>query len=132
MFTLLWSLIFLLCLSSVPANAKWVVSSSSKMLGTAYADPDTIQRKGHLVKMWRLVDLKTADTQRGIPFLSSKGLDEYDCTEERSRIIATFQYSGQMGSGQIVSSDTGPGNWASVMPGSVDQGLWKVACGKKK
>lgn len=125
-------LITLLVLSSSPAYAEWVVSSSSKMRGTAYADPDTIQRNGNLVKMWRLFDLKTADTQRGIPFLSSKGLDEYDCTEERSRIIASFNYSGQMGSGEIVSSDTGSGNWALVMPGSVDQGLWKVACGKKK
>jgi hypothetical protein len=128
-----WFLITLLVLSSAPAYAEWEVISSSKDLGghTAYVDPDTIRRKGNLAKMWVLFDLKTERTLAGITFLSSKGLGEYDCTEEQSRTIASYQYAGQMGNGEIVDSNIDPRKWEPIIPGSVNQALLKVACGKK-
>jgi hypothetical protein len=56
-----WSLIIILLLSSGPAYAEWVKFFSSKSMGgyTIYIDPDTVRRKGNLVKMWDLSDHKT-------------------------------------------------------------------------
>jgi hypothetical protein len=56
-----WLLITLLVLNSSPAYAEWVWISFTKSEGgyDVYADPDTIRRKGDLVKMWVLYDYKT-------------------------------------------------------------------------
>lgn len=66
-------LIMLLVLSCGPAYAEWVEVSANKTAGViAYADPDTIRRKGNLVKMSSLFDLQTTQTVRGNSYLSIK------------------------------------------------------------
>jgi hypothetical protein len=68
----------------------------------------------------------------GNSFFSLKLLIEYDCAEEQSRGLAIYAYSGQMGSGEIVSSRSGdPDKWKPVMPGTMGESKWKAACGKQ-
>ena len=125
-------LIMVLVLSGGPAYAEWEKIGSGEDGGfVVYVDLDSVRRKGNVVKIWRLFDLKTTKTWRGISYLSSKGFDEFDCTDEQSRILASYLYASQMGRGQILHSDSNPGKWEPIMPGSVDQVLWKVACGKR-
>jgi hypothetical protein len=125
-------LIMLLVLSCGPAYAEWVEVSANKNAGvSAYADPDTIRRKGDLVKMWSLFDLNTTQTARGNSYLSIKALHKFDCADNRSRALAHTKFSGNMGHGAEVSSNSDEGKWAPVAPMSVGQELWKVACGKK-
>lgn len=126
-------LIALILISSAPAYAEWVSVSSSESLGgyTAYLDPGTIRRKGHLVKMWGLYDFKTIQTLAGKSHLSLKMQHEYDCTKERSRGLAHTFFSGNMGKGNVVSTDSHESNWNPLEPESIAQGLWELACGKK-
>jgi len=98
---------------------------------TVYADPDTIRRKGELVKMWSLYDFKTEQYVRGVLLLSSKGQIEYDCAEERLRGLAVAEFSGNMGKGTVVYTDSSEGKWIPVAPHGVVQALWKVAYGKQ-
>jgi len=126
-----WFLITLLVLSSVPAYAEWVAIGESGSDGTTiYVDPDTIRRKGDLVKMWHLFDYKTAETYRGSSFLSIKAQDHYDCAEERIRSLAVVHHSGNMGIGRAVYIRSDEGNWEPVPPQSTGQALWKFACDK--
>jgi surface-adhesin protein E len=124
------SLITLLVLSSGPAYGEWV-AVDKKADGTAYADPDTIRFKGDVVTMWTLHDFKTMQTMGGHSFLSIKGQAEYDCAEERYRPLAFIEFSGNMGSSKVVTNGSTEQEWRPVAPGSVGQGLWKFACGKK-
>jgi hypothetical protein len=125
-------LIMLLVLSYGPAYAEWVEVSANKKAGViAYADPDTIRRKGDLVKMWSLFDLKTTQTVGGNSYLSIKTQQTYDCAEDRSRALAYTKFSGNMGHGAEVYSGSVEQKWNPVTPMSVGQELWKVACGKK-
>jgi hypothetical protein len=128
-----WFLITLLVLSSGPAYAEWVAVFSSESSGgyTVYVDPDTIRHEEDGVEMWELYDHKTRGTMEGYSFLSFKKLIEYGCAEERFRTLAVMHYSGSMGSGMLVSSNSDQGNWKRIPPGSVGEALWKVACGKK-
>ena len=125
-------LLAFLVLSSGPAYAEWVAISSSESLGgyTLYADPDTILRKGDLVKMWALYDYKTLQNREGDSFLSMNTQQQYDCAEERTRLLAYAWYSGNMGKGQVVYSDSSEGKWGAVAPGTLGHKLWGVACGK--
>lgn len=121
--------IALLVLSSRPACAEWVEVGTTDE-ATVYADPDTIQRKGDVVKMWHLHDFKTAQTVLKKSYLSSRSQDEYDCTADRHRALASTSFSGNMGSGKVRSSYSIKGKWEPVPPSSITQSLWKVACEK--
>ena len=81
--------------------------------------------------MWELYDHKTRGTEDGYSFFSFKNRNEYGCAEERLRTLAVIYYSGSMGSGMLVSSNSDQGKWKRVPPGSVGEALWKVACDKK-
>ena len=126
-------LITFLVLSSGPAYAEWVAVISSESSGgfTVYVDPETIRHEEDGVEMWELYDYKTRGTKEGYSFLSFKKLNEYGCTEERLRTRAVMHYSGSMGSGMLVSSNSDQGKWKRVPPGSVGEALWNVACRKK-
>ncbi len=124
-------LITFLLLSSGPAYAGWVqVSGGDEEGKTVYVDPATIRRNSNLVKMWQLQDYKTVQTVGGIRFLTAKEEWEFDCAEERSRVLALKEFSGNMGSGTVVYTNSQVGNWLPVMPGSTGKTVWKVACGK--
>ena len=122
----------LLVLSSGPAYAEWVKVSDSDETGkTVYVDPATIRRNSNLVKMWQFYDYKTVQTVAGIGFLTVKEQWEFDCAEERSRVLALKEFSGNMGNGTVVYTNSQVGKWLPVMPGSMSHTVWKVACDKK-
>lgn len=124
-------LITLLLLSSGPAYGEWVSLGESEEEITVYVDPDTIRGKGNLVKMWHLFDLKTIQTYRGSSFVSIKAQRQYDCLEERSRLLREIGFSNKMGRGNVVYSFSITKEWKPVAPASNNLLLWGIACGKK-
>ena len=62
---------------------------------------------------------------------SIKRQKEYDCAAERTRTLAETHFSGNMGNGKMVSTNSDEGKWIPIAPGSVGQFLWVFACGKK-
>ena len=127
-----WLLITLLVLSSGPAYAEWVrVGGDDEAEVTTYVDPDTIRRKGNLVKVWDLFDFKTRQTIGSISFSSSKELAEYDCAEERVRQLTVTYFLRNMGAGKVVHADREERKWSPIEPGSVGERLWEVVCRKQ-
>ena len=113
--------------------AEWTEVGGSADGMTSYADFGTIKRKGNKVKMWSLLDFKTIKKGSGDErYLSSVTRNEYDCEEETARQLDIHWYSSNMGQGEIVWSTT---NYKeeprSILPGSIDETLFKIACGKK-
>ena len=123
----------LMMLSSGPAFAEWAkVGSNEEGETTAYADLETIQWKGNIVNWWELIDHTTARPMTGGSFfLSMKAHREYDCSAELHRTLNEIFYSGNMGSGEVGSTNSKVRRWEGVPPGeSVAQALWKRACAK--
>lgn len=132
MIRLLLVALTLLVLSSGPACAEWVKVSDSDETGKiVYVDPTSIRRNSNLVRMWQFYDFKTVQTVGGVRFLSAKEQWEFDCAEDRSRVLALKEYSGNMGSGTVVYTNSQVGKWLPVMPDSIGQTVWNVACGKQ-
>lgn len=96
-----------------------------------YANPTTIRKVGSRVKMWDMTDLKSAQGDEGERYLSSKSQIEYDCKEERTRMLAFSTHSENMGGGKTVQTDADPDKWKPVAPGSIGETLWKFACKKR-
>jgi hypothetical protein len=88
-------LITVLLLSNGPAYGEWIKIVDSEQLGmTVYGDPKTVRRTGDLVKLWVLFDSKTIQTMAGDSFMSSKGQNEFDCAEERMRVLTFTHFPG--------------------------------------
>ena len=131
-----WSLITLLFLSSIPANAEWAAVEKDYLmqgLQTVYVDPDSIRREGSLVTMRQLIDFKWMQGSARGPtrFMSTETHKQFDCTEKRLRLLAFTEFSGRMATGIPANGYVDKGNWLSVEPESINQALWEVGCGKE-
>lgn len=133
--------IVLVLLVMVLVRVSGVVAAEWVALGNAgsgddyydiYVNPGTIRKSGNMVKIWSMLDFKTTRVVPGRPSLSVKLQTESDCTNARLRFLYHTRHSGNMGKGNVVSNDDGvPGNWSSVPPASINESLWKYACGKR-
>jgi Surface-adhesin protein E len=124
-------LITLLVLSIGPAYAEWTRFATDGKGNTIYIDPQTILRKGNLVKIWVLIDAKTPhETIEGVLFLSSRTLHQYDCGKERFRFLMFALFSGNMGSGQMVHSNLYLLEWESVPRKGTARRLLSMVCKK--
>ena len=131
-----WLLITLLVLSRGPVYAEWVAIEKNYLLPglqTVYVDPDTIRREGNLVTLWQLIDFKWMQGNgRGAHrFLSTKTQKQFDCAEERLRLLAFTEFYGHMGTGIPANGYVDKDNWLPVEPDSINQALWEVACNKQ-
>jgi hypothetical protein len=107
----------------------WVVVVRAHTF-TVYANPATIRRADNKAKIWEMKDYNTAQMNDGEPYMSQKTQNEYDCKEDRSRILALSLHSGNMGDGKVIWSDPEPDKWHPVAPGRVGEASRKFACGK--
>ena len=131
----LWLLITFLVLSSGPAYAEWIAlekNNQSTGTMTVYVDPDTIHRNGNLVTMWQLIDFKTMQGGRSpTRFSSTKIHRQFDCLEDRLRLLALTDFWGNMGTGESSDAFIDGSHWVSVEPDSIDQALLELACNRQ-
>ena len=121
----------MLAMTASAASAEWTIAVGHDDF-ILYVDRATIRRNGNLVKMWDLFDYKTVQKSAGDAYLTQKSQREYDCKEEKERILAFSWFDGQMGNGKVVFSLSETSmKWSPIEPGSVGETLWKIACGKK-
>lgn len=122
----------LLAVFSTGAMAEWTyLASREDNAFDVYIDKTTIRKRGNVAKMWELRDFKAPRKEASGSYLSSRMLAEYDCVEIRQRLLALTDFSGNMGSGQIIFNHQYDNNkWADIAPDTVNMELWKAACKK--
>jgi len=124
-------LMMLLAVVSSSAMAKWTAVNEDKE-SIQYVDLATIRKSGNKVKMWGLRDYKSVQEFAGDKFLSSKIQWEYECKEEQLRQLFFQPFSEYGGRGQPITWHNKPGEWKPVMPQSIGENMWKIACGKTR
>jgi surface-adhesin protein E len=118
--------IFLLLLSSA-AWAEW--KSVGDENGAAfYADAATIVRSGSTAKQWSLLDYKAFQRMVEVGYFSQKALVEYDCAERKARGLSLSLHAEHMGEGKVIYEDTSPHEWEPVLPETITEMLWNIAC----
>ena len=99
-----------------------------------YHDKSTIRRNSAIARMWTMTDFLEKQLESGKPYKSQITQFSYDCKSETAKLITTTIYSGSKGQGVVVSSYFDKDNlqsWNPVVPGSLGEHEWKIACGKK-
>jgi hypothetical protein len=119
-------LLCLLALVAAPAWAEWVkVDETDEM--TFYIDPAKIKKGGNLRRVWELQDLKQRDNDGE---MSRRGLQEYDCEEERSRVLSMSTHSEAMTGGKVIMSGELNGKWKYIAPNTVSATVLSFVCAR--
>lgn len=112
--------------------ADWTAVGQPNNIYAAYADRDSVRRKGTVATMHGLYDFRRQDfTPDGRGLYSTVVLREYDCQGRRVRLLSSIDFSGAMGTGAPVDTSTDARRWEAVLPGALDDDFWHIACGAK-
>jgi hypothetical protein len=122
-------LLLTLLISLMLAGSAWAVwvkvAESDRFY--RYIDPATIRKDGNLVRLWEINEAKQRD-EKGA--LSHRSRTEYDCKQERRRVLSLSSHSGSMAGGTILFEDTKVFWWEDIPPDTVAEILLKIVCAK--
>ena len=118
--------IFLLLVSSA-ARAEWK-SVGEDGAAAIYADPATIVRSGNTATLWSLLDYKAFQRMVEVGYFSQKTLVEYDCAKHNARGLGVSLHAEHLGEGKVIYEDTSPHEWEPVLPETITEMLWNIAC----
>lgn len=110
------------------AWAEWV-KYDERPVASSYYDPATVKKGGNMVRVWVFTNLwARVDGQ-----WSRRALLEFDCKEERNRILQQTSFSGPMMSGEIDTeySFVRAGKWKDILPGSPRATLQSIVCPRR-
>ena len=111
---------------STVASAEWIKFADANNGTVGYYDPAIIKH-GNIVKIWVMYDNVTVAPINGYTIKSMVGLNEYDCTERRSRSLQGTLFSENMGSGYVDSSNE-VSSWEYPRPGTIYAREMDIAC----
>ena len=112
------------------ANAAWKELGSNAVM-TVYVDLETVQTQGEKTQIISMLDFKKPGTNPTNKEAVSSiiGLNEYDCPSVSYRPIAYKEFSGNKGSGKVVSeANTPDSKYEPVVSESWTAGVFNSVC----
>ena len=125
-------LIVLLAMVSSDVAAAWIKVNENAEF-TTYGDPSTIHKKGYVANMQSMFDFKAVQTllADSAKYASTKQTGEYDCRDERTKLLTSTLFAKGMARGRVVHRYKLQLEWQTLKANSPTEALWKLACGKK-
>lgn len=114
-------------IESPGAITEWVEVFKSNQQ-TLYANPSSLLRNGFNVKMWRLTDYKVPEINGDFVYSSKKLYEEYDCQNEKYRLLYVSLYPENMGAGKAMYTRSETYSWQRVLPDTDSEAMWEIAC----
>ena len=128
-----FALTFALAVLSGSVLAEWVEIEKFEDGMRVFVDKTTARRSGDTAQVLHLVRWGEPQIEPGQPnYLSTIVRTTYDCIGKREKYMASTSYTGTMGNGtKVISDEDEVENWYSISETSLEDKLWKVACGLK-
>jgi hypothetical protein len=126
-----FALLFVLAALSNGVRAEWVEIEKFEDGMRVFVDKATARRTGDTAQVLHLVRWGEPQVEEGFPpYLSTVVRTAYDCTGKREKYLDSTSYAGSMGTGARVTSDeNAEETWYSISDSSMEEKLWKIACG---
>ena len=120
-----------LAMLSAVAHAEWQEIARFEDNTRIYVDRKTVQRDGTIAQALHLVRWGEPQADPGLPpYLSTVVRTAYDCTGKKERYLASTSYAGNLGNGATVVADEDEAEgWSSISDDSMEEKIWRVACG---
>ena len=122
-----------LLLTAGNANAAWKELGSNQLM-VVYVDLDTVQTQGEKTQIISMLDFKKpgVNPTNKEPVNSIVGLNEFDCPTVSYRPIAFKEFSGNKGTGKVVSDNNTPDSKFEPVPsGDWVDGVFNSVCKAK-
>lgn len=111
--------------SAAATFAEWTAVSETNDL-RVYIDFKEIRKDGNLRRVWELQNMKQRNK---LGAMSSRARVEYDCKNERTRILSLSLHSESMTGGEVLfSGGADPNGWAESPPGTPVAIIMKIVC----
>ena len=119
------TLLLALLLVTGSAWAEWVQVAERWDI-VLYIDPETIRKDGDLRRVWQIQNLKQRDKNGE---MSSRVRVEYDCKQERYKMLSLSTHSGPMAGGtSLYQSSSEDIKWRDIPPGNLFEIVLKIVC----
>ena len=118
-------------ISNSAVAAEWMqIPNASDNTFNLHLNMGEVINSGNKAKMWVMYDSTSAQAlTSGEKYLSVKMLNEYDCTEIKSRTIFYSWHSEHMGAGiSIRTKDSPKAKWELIPPRSDGKISQRIAC----
>ena len=125
--------ILVLSLLSQAVLAEWMEIEKFEDGMRVYVDKASVLREGDLSQVSHLVRWAEPQEEPGQPaYQSTVVRTRYDCVNKREKYLSSLSFSGPMANGIKVGADgQAVENWYSISDASMEEKLWKIACGAK-
>jgi hypothetical protein len=90
-----------------------------------YIDTASINKEGHLRRVWEMQNLKQRDKDGE---LSRHAMTEYDCKLRQTRILSLFTHVDPMANGKILLHVNGPLPWKDIASNTIDEAYLRLVC----
>jgi hypothetical protein len=120
-------LLLIFMLIANPVWAEWTKASAGEGIDF-YIDLDTIRVDGSKRKVWQLMNFSTPQNLNGFEFSSIRIRGEYDCKEDKSRVLAVTSFPKQFAGGIPIQTSEEISNWKDLAPSSTGWDSLKMAC----
>ncbi len=128
-----FALILVLAVLTSNALAEWVEIEKFEDGMRVFVDKATARRNGDTAQVLHLVRWAEPQVEPGYPnYLSTIVRTSYDCIGKREKYLASTSYAGPMGNGaKVIADEDEVEIWYSISESSLEDKLWKIACGLK-
>jgi len=126
-----FALALALALLNGAALAEWVEIEKFEDGIRVFVERSSLRRSGDTAQLEHLVRWSEPQRDEGLPpYLSTTVRTVYDCIVKREKYLSSTSYAGAMGNGaEVVADDNEAQGWYSISESSMEDKLWKIACG---
>lgn len=118
---------FILLSTSIAYAQNWVPIGKTDVDNTDfYVESSSIKKVGGLKRAWVMQNLSKPDDRT----LSRRLYEEFDCNEDKFRIIQLTGFDEGMGKGKILFDYSSVDKWSYPPPGSMNFMVLKFVCKK--
>jgi hypothetical protein len=92
-----------------------------------FYDPATIRKEGNIRRVWGVTNFSKREKNGA---MSLRSRIEYDCKQERYRLLATSSHPGGMAGGSQLANVGGDDIWDDVPPSTPAAAMLEIVCAK--
>jgi hypothetical protein len=123
-------LLLLVMFVALPVSAEWKQVAEGTDGTMHFVDFGTFRRDGSTVRFWQLTNFSKPNKAFGRDVYSLRARVEFDCKQEREKLISVSLFSEFFANGEVITSEDTGTNWRDIPPDTVSSTVFQSICKK--
>ena len=113
---------------ALPVSAEWKQVAEGTEGAVHFVDFGTFRRDGSIVRFWQLTNFSKPKKAFGRDVFSFRARIEFDCKQERERLISISLFPEFFANGELIKSEDTGTNWSDIPPDTVSSTVFQSVC----